>query len=352
MIPTLLGIILINFVLVQWAPGGPMERMMARLQGHAADGSSVLSGVSADMAAGASGSGAAKYRGAQGLEPELIARLEKMYGFDKPAYQRFFEMLWNYLKFDFGESFFQSRAVTSIIADKLPVSISLGIWSTLLVYWVSIPLGIAKAIRDGSRFDVSSSVILMVMHAIPSFVLAVLLVVLFAGGSFWDWFPLRGLVSDDWHTLSWGGKIIDYLWHMVLPITAIILGGFASLTLLTKNSFIDEINKQYVVTARAKGLTETRVLYGHVFRNAMLIVVAGFPAAMIGIFFTDALLIENIFSLDGLGLLSFQSIQTRDYPVIFSSLYIFTLIGLLTGLLSDVMKILVDPRINYDSVST
>jgi len=289
-----------------------------------------------------------KYRGAQGLDPEFIAKLEKQFGFDKPPLERFGLMLWNYLRFDFGQSYFRSISVVDLIKEKLPVSITLGLWMTLLSYGISIPLGIAKAVRDGSRFDVWTSAVIIVGYAIPGFLFAILLLVLFAGGSFFDWFPLRGLVSDNWASLPLGSKILDYLWHVTLPIIAMSLSAFATTTLLTKNSFLDEIRKQYVVTARAKGLTEHRVLYGHVFRNAMLIVIAGFPSAFVGAFLAGSLLIEQIFSLDGLGLLSYQSVLGRDYPVVFATLYVFSLIGLLLGLLSDLIYTWVDPRIDFE----
>jgi microcin C transport system permease protein len=301
-------------------------------------------------AADTSGGGGA-YRGARGLPKELIARIEKMYGFDKPIYERFFLMMRNYLVFDFGESFFRNKRVVDLVIEKMPVSISLGIWTTLLIYFISIPLGIAKAVRDGSRFDLSSSSILIVLNAIPGFLFALLLVVLFAGGSYFKWFPLRGLVSDDWSSLGAIDKVLDYLWHMVLPIGAMVIGGFATLTFLTKNSFLEEIHKQYVLTARAKGLVERRVLYGHIFRNAMLIVIAGFPAAFIGVLFTGSLLIEVIFSLDGIGLLGFEAAINRDYPIMFGTLYFFGLIGLVMGILGDIMYTVVDPRIDFEARS-
>ncbi|MEC8188045.1 MAG: microcin C ABC transporter permease YejB, partial [SAR324 cluster bacterium] len=298
---------------------------------------------------GSKSGGESKYRGAQGLDPELVQEIERMYGFDKPIHVRFLEMLRNYLVFDFGESFFRDRKVTDLILEKMPVSISLGVWSTLAVYLVSIPLGIRKAVRHGSRFDVWSSTIVIFGNAIPTFLFAILLIILFAGGNYFSWFPLRGLFSDNFETLSLGEKILDYFWHLTLPIISILIGAFATLTMLTKNSFLDEINKQYVMTARAKGLTEGRVLYGHVFRNAMLIIIAGFPAAFISMFFTGSLLIEIIFSLDGLGLLGFESALQRDYPVMFGTLYIFTLLGLVVGLISDITYTIVDPRIDFES---
>ncbi|TIO88601.1 MAG: microcin C ABC transporter permease YejB, partial [Mesorhizobium sp.] len=289
-----------------------------------------------------------KYRGAQGLDPEFIKKLEKQFGFDKPPLERFGMMLWNYARFDFGDSYFRDISVLDLILEKMPVSISIGLWITLLSYLISIPLGIRKAVQDGSTFDVWTSGVVIVGYAIPGFLFGILLMVLFAGGSFWDWFPLRGIVSDNWDQLSWPDKIIDYFWHMTLPLTALVLSAFATTTLLTKNSFLEEIRKQYVVTARAKGLSERKVLYGHVFRNAMLIVIAGFPGAFISAFFTGSLLIENIFSLDGLGLLGFKSVIDRDYPVVFANLYIFSLLGLFVALLSDLIYTWVDPRIDFE----
>ena len=351
-IPTLLGIMVVNFVIVQAAPGGPVERLIAQLKGHGIAATARFGGATSSetgrSARGASDN-ANQYRGARGLDPDLIKQIKHMYGFDKPAYVRFLQMMRNYLVFDFGDSFFRDRKVIDLVIDKMPVSISLGLWTTLLVYLISIPLGIAKAVRDGSAFDVWSSAVVIVGYAIPSFLFAVLLVVLFAGGSFWDWFPLRGLVSDNWHQLDWPDRILDYFWHITLPVAAMVVGGFAGLTMLTKNSFLDEINKQYVLTARAKGASERRVLYGHVFRNAMLIVVAGFPSAFVGILFTGALLVEVIFSLDGLGLLGFNAAVNRDYPVMFGTLYIFTLLGLLLNLAGDLTYMLIDPRIDFES---
>jgi microcin C transport system permease protein len=352
-VPTLLGIMVVNFVVVQAAPGGPVERMIAQIKGQSVQATARFGGstggeTSAQSAARAyQGETASKYRGAQGLDPKFIKELEKLYGFDKPAYQRFFLMLGNYVRFNFGESFYRNRSVVQLVLDKMPVSISLGIWTTLLIYLISIPLGIAKAVRDGSAFDVWTSAVVIVGYAIPSFLFAVLLVVLFAGGSFLDWFPLRGLVSDNWRELSWPALIADYFWHITLPVTAMVIGGFASLTMLTKNSFMEEINKQYVMTARAKGLGERRVLYGHVFRNAMLLVVAGFPSAFVSILFTSSLLIEVIFSLDGLGLLGFESAINRDYPVMFGTLFFFTLLGLILNLVGDLLYVAVDPRIDF-----
>ena len=350
MIPTIIGILLVSFTLVQFAPGGPVERIIAQLQGHDMGASARFSGFENEtLGNNASGTSASKYRGAQGLDPEFITALEIQFGFDKPIHIRFFKMLGDYARFDFGQSYFRDVSVISLIKDKLPVSISLGLWTTLLTYFISIPLGIAKAQRDGTGFDVWSSGVIIVLYAIPGFLFAVALIVFFAGGSYFNWFPLRGLVSDDWDTLSWGARIIDYLWHICLPVFALGIGGFATTTLLTKNSFLDEIGKQYVITARAKGLHPRRVLYGHVFRNAMLIIIAGFPGAFIGAFFTGALLIETIFSLDGLGLLSYESIINRDYPVVFASLYIFGLIGLGITLISDLTYMWIDPRIDFEA---
>lgn len=355
MIPTLLGIMLVNFVIVQSAPGGPIERLIAEIKGYGVEATARLGGANQGELSTSGGARSATgdqaeylYRGARGIDPELIKEIEKLYGFDKPAPERFLQMMGNYLRFDFGNSFYQDRSVIDLIIDKMPVSVSLGLWTTVIIYVVSIPLGIAKAVRDGSRFDVWTSAVIIVGYAVPSFLFAVLLVVLFAGGTLFDWFPLRGLVSQNWAELSWPARIGDYLWHLVLPITALVVGGFASLTMLTKNSFMEEIHKQYVVTARARGASERRVLYGHVFRNAMLIVVAGFPGAFVSILFTSALLIEVIFSLDGLGLLGFESALNRDYPVMFGTLYIFTLLGLALNLLGDLMYTMIDPRIDFE----
>ncbi|PVB61324.1 microcin C ABC transporter permease YejB [Labrenzia sp. 011] len=359
MIPTLVGIMAINFFIIQFAPGGPVERVIAQLSGTDVSATARISGGGSDMmgagndASGGSGGGSdsvtSKYRGAQGLDPEFIKELEAQFGFDKPPLERFLNMLWNYARFDFGESYFRDIRILDLVAEKLPVSISLGLWMTLISYLVSIPLGIRKAVTDGSRFDVWTSGVIVVAYAIPGFLFAVLLIVLFAGGSFWDIFPLRGLVSDNWEQLSWPARIADYFWHLVLPLTAMVLSAFATTTLLTKNSFLDEIRKQYVTTARAKGLSERQVLYGHVFRNAMLIVVAGFPGAFISSFFAGSLLIETIFSLDGLGLLSFESVINRDYAVVFATLYIFSLMGLLVNLMSDLTYTWIDPRIDFES---
>jgi len=355
MIPTILGIMAVSFVVVQFAPGGPVEQMIARLQGTDVSATARISGSPSGDFGGSSGSQAgdstlsSKYRGAQGLPPEFIAELEKQFGFDKPPLERFALMLSNFIRFDFGESYYRDATVLSLIAEKLPVSISLGLWMTLLSYLISIPLGIRKAVRDGSNFDIWTSGVIIVAYAVPGFLFAIFLIVFFAGGSFYDWFPLRGLTSDNWAQLSWPEKIIDYFWHLTLPLLSMALGAFATTTLLTKNSFLDEIRKQYVMTARAKGLTERQVLYGHVFRNAMLLIISGFPGAFVSAFFTGALLIETIFSLDGLGWLSYESIMDRDYPVVFANLYIFSLLGLFVQLISDVTYTLVDPRIDFES---
>ncbi|AYN94188.1 microcin C ABC transporter permease YejB [Pseudomonas sp. LTJR-52] len=345
-IPTLFGILLINFIIIQASPGGPVDQAMARLQGLGAGGAtSRITGGGSESAE----HGNTHYRGAQGLDADLIKQLEKQYGFDKPATQRFWLMIKSYAQLDFGQSFFRDAKVTDLILEKLPVSISLGLWSTLILYLVSIPLGITKAIRHGSTFDVWTSSAIVIGYAIPAFLFGILLIVLFAGGSYLQWFPLRGLTSPNFDELTLGGKIVDYFWHLALPVTTLVIGGFATLTLLTKNSFLDEINKQYVITARAKGLTERRVLYGHVFRNAMILVISGVPAALLGVFFTGSLLIEVIFSLDGLGLLSFESVMSRDYPVVFGTLFLFTLFGLVAKLISDLTYMLIDPRIDFES---
>jgi len=353
-IPTLFGIMVVNFVVIQAAPGGPIEQLIAQIQGTAVEATARVSGGAIGELQGTAplGEQAGRYRGARGLPPEFIAEIERLYGFDKPAHERFFQMLGNYIRFDFGNSYYRDESVVNLVLEKMPVSISLGLWTTLLTYLISIPLGIRKAVRDGSRFDVWTSAVIIVGNAIPGFLFAILLIVLFAGGSFLDWFPLRGLVSENWHELSWPARILDYLWHMTLPLLALTIGAFASLTMLTKNSFLEEINKQYVMTAKAKGLTEHRVLYGHVFRNAMLIVIAGFPSAFIGILFTGAMLIEIIFSLDGLGLLGFNATLTRDYPVMFGTLYIFGLLGLIMHLITDLTYVLIDPRIDFETRET
>lgn len=355
-IPTLIGIMTINFIIVQAAPGGPVEQALAKLQGDTTSATARFTNSDNSEGGGGSGSsqtlqaggGSSKYRGSRGIEPELIAEIEKQYGFDQPAHTRFLKMMGDYFRFDFGDSFYRDTSVIDLVKEKMPVSISLGLWTTLLVYLVSIPLGIKKAIRDGSGFDVWTSSIVIVGYAIPGFLFAILLIVMFAGGSFLDWFPLRGLTSSNHDSMSWPQKIGDYFWHITLPVIAMVVGGFASLTMLTKNSFIEEINKQYVLTARSKGLTENRVLYGHVFRNAMLIVVAGFPSAFVGVLFTGALLIEVIFSLDGLGLLGFEAALNRDYPVMFGTLFFFTLLGLIMNLIGDLMYTVIDPRIDFE----
>lgn len=353
-IPTLLGIMIINFAIVQLAPGGPIEQIIAEVSGTDAGTTGRISGGGSEVSGGSSQNTAGStatdngYRGAQGLDPEFIKELERQFGFDKPLHERFIDMMGNFIMFDFGTSFFRDETVIDLVLQKMPVSISLGLWTTLIVYLVCIPLGIRKAVRDGSRFDVWTTTALTIGFAIPSFVLAILLIVLFAGGSFLDIFPLRGLVSEDFDQLSAVEQVFDYLWHLVLPITALVLGGFLSLTMLTKNSYLDQINMLYVQTARAKGLSETRVMYGHVFRNAMLIVIAGFPGAFVGILFTGAMLIEIIFSLDGLGLLGFEAAIKRDYPIMFATVYFFTLLGLVMNLIGDLMYTIIDPRIDFE----
>ena len=351
MIPTMFGIMLMSFVIIQFAPGGPVERLIAQMRGHSASEAGAISGGGGDLAAGAQSQAAAgdlfgQYRGAQGIDPALIAKLNKQFGFDRPAPERFYKMLSSYVRFDFGESFFKQRPVLDLIREKLPVSMTLGLWTLLLSYGISIPLGIRKAVKDGSRFDVWSTAVVTFGAAVPSFLFAVLLIVTLAAHG---WFPLKGLGSDNWDQLSFFGKVGDYLWHIVLPITSMAIGGFASLTFLTKNSFLDEIKKQYVVTARAKGLTEWQMLYGHVFRNAMLLVISGFPAAFFAAFVEGALLIEYTFSLDGMGRLSYEALKARDYPIVFATLYIFALIGLLLQLVSDLTYTAVDPRIDFES---
>jgi microcin C transport system permease protein len=355
MIPTIFGIMLVSFVVVQFAPGGPVERVIAQLSGSDTGATSRISGSSGGdfgargVQAGAQGDINSKYRGAQGLDPEFIKSLEKQYGFDKPAYERFFIMMGNYLRFDFGKSYFRDVTVIQLIKEKLPVSISLGIWMTLLSYLISVPLGIRKAVRDGSPFDVWTSGVIIIGYAIPGFLFAILLIILFAGGSFFQIFPLRGLTSDGWAQFTLLHKILDYFWHLTLPIISMGLAAFATMTLLTKNSFLEELRKQYVLTARAKGCSETQVLYGHIFRNAMMLVIAGFPAAFVSAFFAGSLLIETIFSLDGLGLLSFESVLNRDYPVVFANLYIFALVGLVVNLISDLTYTWIDPRIDFET---
>ncbi len=356
-VPTTIGIVTLNFFIVQVAPGGPVEQFISQMRGG---GGGIMERVTGQQTGdvqqaptggvdgGAGSAGDFRYRGAQGLNPEIIKEIEKMYGFDQPLYVRYFQLMWDFARFDLGKSFFRDRTVIDLVIEKLPVSISLGLWAMLIMYAVSIPLGIAKAVRHGSKFDVWSSTVVITGNAIPAFLFAILLVVLFAGGSYFKWFPLRGLTSTNFDELTTIQQILDYFWHITLPVLSLVVGSFASLTLLTKNSFLEEINKQYVVTARAKGLTERRVLYGHVFRNAMLIVVAGFPAAFIGMFFTGSLLIEVIFSLNGLGLMGYEALLQRDYPVIFGTLYIFTLIGLMTKIFTDLTYTLVDPRIDFE----
>ena len=359
-IPTMIGIMAISFLVVQFAPGGPVEKIIAQLQGTDVSATAAIGGGGGDFQGvtqpgAGSGEITSRYQGAQGLDPEFIASLEKQFGFDKPAIERFGLMLWNYARFEFGESYFRDISVIDLIIEKMPVSISLGLWMTLLSYAISIPLGIRKAMKDGSRFDVWTSAVIIVGYAIPGFLFAILLIILFAGGSFFDWFPLRGLWSDRyanvpfWTWVTDPQALADYFWHLVLPLTAMALSAFATTTLLTKNSFLDEIRKQYVMTARAKGLTEHAVLYRHVFRNAMLIVIAGFPGAFISAFFAGALLIETIFSLDGLGLLGFESVINRDYPVVFATLYIFSLLGLVVNLISDLTYTWIDPRIDFET---
>lgn len=341
MIPTLFGIMLLTFIVTQFVPGGPVEQLTSQLTGHQRMGEASTGAMGADSL----------YRGARGLQAEQLEQLKSFYGFDRPAHERFLLMMQNYLLLDFGDSYFHNQSVLSLMLSKLPVSISLGVWTFFLTYLICIPLGIAKAVRDGSRFDVMTSSLILIGYAIPGFVLAIFLLVLFGGGSFWDLFPLRGLTSDNWSELSLLSKIVDYLWHMVLPITAMMVGNLAVMTMLTKNSFLEEIRKQYVLTARAKGLADNTVLYKHVFRNAVIPLITGFPSAFIGAFFTGSLLIETVFSLDGLGLLSYESVIKRDYPVVLGTLYIFTLIGLIGKLLSDLSYVLIDPRIQFDSVN-
>jgi len=373
MIPTLIGIMVINFALVQFVPGGPIDQIMAELEGEG-DVFAGISGGGAE-AGGAELGGEDSYLGARGLPPDFVAELEVEFHFSRivcedgyigepdleaeqcsaeaiPALERFFLMMWDYLRFDFGESYFRSISVIDLVLEKMPVSITLGLWSTVIAYLVSIPLGIRKAVKDGSRFDTVTSGLIIVAYAIPGFLFAILLLVLFAGGSYWQWFPLRGLTSDNWEDLSLIGRVLDYFWHITLPVLASTISAFATLTLLTKNSFLDEIKKQYVMTAKAKGLSEGRVLYGHVFRNAMLIVIAGFPAVFVSVFFGGSLIIETIFSLDGLGRLGFEAAVSRDYPVIFGTLFVFGLIGLVVGLFSDLMYIWIDPRIDFESRET
>nr|WP_145545819.1 microcin C ABC transporter permease YejB [Variovorax boronicumulans] len=333
MLPTLFGVLLLTFVVIQFVPGGPVEQMVAQLQGRDSGGE------------GAAASGAG-YRGRQGLDPQRIEEIKAFYGFDKPAPERFWQMLKSFAQFDLGQSFYQRKGVWELIKEKMPVSISLGLWTFFISYLIAVPLGVAKAVRAGSRFDFVTTLVVLVGYAIPGFVLGVALLVVFGGQL--QWFPLRGLVSPNWEQMSWGARIVDYLWHITLPVTAMVLGSFAVTAMLTKNSFLEEIRKQYVLTARAKGLDERRVLWKHVFRNALIPIITGFPAAFIGAFFTGSLLIETLFSLDGLGLLSYESVIRRDYPVVLGTLFFFTLIGLVTKLLSDLSYVLVDPRVKFD----
>ena len=350
-IPTLLGVMIVNFALTQFVPGGPIDQILAEMEGQG-NVFETIAGGRGDAGFQQDTSSDSGYIGARGLPKDFIDKLEKEFGLDKPPLERFLIMMWNYIRFDFGESYFRSVSVLGLVVEKLPVSITLGLWTTLLSYLVSIPLGIRKAVKDGSSFDSWTSGVLIAAYAIPGFLFAVLLLVLFAGGSYFQWFPLRGLTSDNWESLSWSMKILDYFWHIALPVTAQSIAGFTFLTLLTKNSFLDEIRKQYVMTARAKGLSERRVLYGHVFRNAMLIVIAGFPSLFISVFLGGSVIIETLFSLDGLGRLGFEAALQRDYPVIFGTLFFFGLIGLIVGIISDLMYVLVDPRIDFASRET
>jgi microcin C transport system permease protein len=356
MIPTLFGIMVLNFAIIQAAPGGPVEQMIQKIKGTGVSATERVSGSGGDLVStrsqNAGQEGNSVYRGSQGLDPQVIKRIEKLYGFDKPLHERFFLMMGNFLRFDFGNSYTSGRSVTGLMLEKLPVSISLGLWTTLLTYLVCIPLGVAKAVRDGTSFDVWTTTAVIAGSAIPSFLFAILLIVLFAGSQYFHWFPLRGLTSENWSQLSLLGKIGDYFWHMTLPLLSLTIGSFASLTMLTKNSFIEQINQQYVTTARAKGLTERKVLYGHVFRNAMLIVISGIPASLIGIIFTGAMLIEIIFSLDGLGLLGYESAINRDYQVVFAITFLFSLIGLVIQLIGDLTYMLIDPRIDFEARET
>ena len=355
---TLFGIMVVNFTFTQMAPGGPVEQMLAKAKGETVEATARLSGNTGQESGGQGGSTTSassssaetsKYRGAQGLDPAYVKEIERQFGFDKPPSERFFKMIGDYARFDFGKSFFRDESVVGLVIEKMPVSISLGLWSTLIIYLVSIPLGVTKAVRDGSGFDMATSWAIIIGNAIPGFLFAIMLVVLFCGGSYLSWFPLRGLHSSGWESFPWWQRITDYFWHLALPVTALVISGFAGLTMLTKNCFLEEINKQYVVTARAKGLTEGRILYGHIFRNAMLLVIAGFPAALVGILFTGAVLVEIIFSLDGIGLLGFEAVINRDYPVMFGTLYCFSLIGLVLNLISDLTYHIVDPRIDFES---
>ncbi len=348
-IPTLWAIITINFFVIQIAPGGPVEQAIAQIEGHTSGIMDRFSGGGTEIKTESISAEKSGYKGSRGLDPEVVAAIKKQFGFDKPISERYFDMLKNYITFNFGQSLFKGGNVIDLIKDRLPVSISLGLWSTLIIYFVSIPMGITKAIHHGSRFDIWTSAFVIVGYAIPGFLFAIILIIVFASGNYFSWFPLRGLVSDNFEQLTWYQQIIDYFWHITLPVFAMVIGGFATLSMLTKNSFLDEINKQYVVTARAKGLDEKRILYKHVFRNAMLIIIAGFPSAFISIFFTGSMLIEVMFSLNGIGLLGFESTIQRDYPVVFSTLYIMTLLGLLLGIISDLTYTWVDPRIDFEA---
>ncbi len=348
--PTLFGIMVINFVLVQSAPGGPVEQIIAQLTGENTMATARIGGGGGgDMGASANSGETSGYEGTRGLDPDFIKELEVQFGFDKPLHERFFKMMGDYIRFDFGTSYYQDEAVIDLVLDRMPVSISLGFWTLIITYGISIPLGIAKAVRDGTPFDVWTSGAIFVGYAIPAFLFAILLIVLFAGGNYWDFFPLRGLTSDNFDQMGTFEKIKDYAWHMTLPVIAMVIHGFATLTLLTKNLFLEEINKQFVLTARAKGLTERRVLYGHVFRNSMLIVVAQLPSALINVLFTGALLIEIIFSLNGLGLLGFEAAINRDYPILFGTLFFYTVVGLVMHLIGDLTYVLVDPRIDFEN---
>ncbi|CCK80738.1 microcin C ABC transporter permease YejB [Desulfobacula toluolica] len=346
-VPTLIAIVTINFFIIQVAPGGPVDQLIAKLQGMDSGVMEQVTGSKTELTQ-TNMKEKSTYRGAQGLDPEVIAEIERRFGFDKPIHVRYFKMLKDFICFDFGDSLFRGRSVIELIVERIPVSVSLGLWSTLIIHLVCIPLGIKKALKHSSRFDVWTSTVIIIGNAIPVFLFAILLIILFAGGTYFNWFPLRGLVSVNFDQLSLVGKILDYFWHMALPTLALVIGGFATLTFLTKNSFLDEISKQYVVTARAKGLTENRILYGHVFRNAMILVIASFPSAFIGLFFTGSMLIEVIFSLDGMGLLGFQATLQRDFPLMFSTLYIFTLMGLILSIISDITYTIVDPRIDFE----
>jgi len=343
---TLLGILFLNFIIIQLAPGGPVEHTLAKYRGMNTDAKSQLTSATQVNINNAQ----SKYQGAQGVPDDLVKALEKQFGFDKPPHERFIKMLKDYAVFDFGKSFYRDKSVWELIKERMPVSISLGVWSTLLIYLIAIPLGVKKAVKDSTSFDIWTSFFIVIGAAIPVFLFAVFLIVIFAGGTYLQWFPLRGLTSDNWDEMSWFAKIKDYFWHITLPVVSMVIGGFASLTMLTKNSFLDEINKPYVLTAKAKGLSENKVLYGHVFRNAMLIVIAGFPALLLKMLFTGSLLIEVIFSLNGLGLLGYEAIMTRDYPIVFGTLYIFALLGLVLKLISDIVYSVVDPRINFDKL--